>query len=410
MPGAPWSTVEEDALGSDNTNMSVASQALPTASSTEDAEVTGLPAGADTNAIQVAINPATFTSGTTTASVLTKLPNTSVDSELLGVPAVRDGRSGTVDVGPGGTFDLDRPALLDNDVLIAVIGKEDDFAVTPPAGWTEISTLIENAGQDMFAGAWYRVVSDASSEPSSYTFTNTDTGGTDDKTWWIASIDNVDTANPIEAANDWEYIENTNPDPATAAALTTTNPNSLVLAAWFVDNDSDVTPPSAPWNTELEDNSNNGHNLNISSQLLATAGSSGGADLDGVDSGDEVMAIQFALRSAGPDFSSIVDLDLYAQHVIVRHQNDGPLTIDDIAGYDTTDDSDLRFSAATGTPDTFTVLGSNGLYVWDDDTFAPNGVLTLTGEGDDNPIDGSLYIGPNATLTATNGETVSVGG
>ncbi|QQS39292.1 glycosyltransferase [Candidatus Woesebacteria bacterium] len=100
------------------------------------------------------------------------------------------------------------------------------------------------------------------------------------------------------------------------------------------------------------------------------------------------------------------NLDLYQNHVIVRHDNSGSLTIDDMNQFDggTTDcssgtgDSDVQFCAVSGTPDTLTVDDGQELYIWTGNSFAPGGTVTV----DDIKIVG--------TYTAAASESITVSG
>ena len=87
---------------------------------------------------------------------------------------------------PGGT--------VDGDLLIAVIGGEDDSdEITPPAGWTEIFHMVDGNGTFM-SGAWYRI---ASGEPASFTF-NSDRGN--DMNGGILRYSNAHPTTPINAS------------------------------------------------------------------------------------------------------------------------------------------------------------------------------------------------------------------
>jgi len=75
-------------------------------------------------------------------------------------------------------------------------------------------------------------------------------------------------------------------------------------------------------------------------------------------------------------YTDISDLDIYQNHIIVRDDNTGSgLTIADMALYDVAADPDIRFDAATNTPDTLTVYSPNELYIWPTSAgvFTPNG-------------------------------------
>ena len=57
-----------------------------------------------------------------------------------------------------------------NDLMVAVIAKDDDPAITPPAGWFELVSYGTTTGvQDLRTWIGYRI--GTASEPASYTWT-----------------------------------------------------------------------------------------------------------------------------------------------------------------------------------------------------------------------------------------------
>ncbi len=107
--------------------------------------------------------------------------------------------------------------------------------------------------------------------------------------------------------------------------------------------------------------------------------------------------------------ASISDLDLYQNSLIVRHEGVTPITITDLAGFDSTRDSDVFFAAATSTM-TLVTQPNTELYVWQGKTFAPGGNVTLQSGGSGSALDGRLYLATNATFTAVGTQSHSIGG
>jgi len=108
--------------------------------------------------------------------------------------------------------------------------------------------------------------------------------------------------------------------------------------------------------------------------------------------------------------TNLTNLNLYQNAVIVRHEGTSPIAIADLAGYDSTKNSSIQFTAATGSPDTLSVRPDNELYVWGGDTFAPGGNITLQSGGSGLTTDGRLYVAPGAAFTAAGTQAHSVGG
>jgi len=77
-----------------------------------------------------------------------------------------------------------------NDVMVALIGKIDQAAITPPAGWTLIGSQL--AGSNVIYEAYYRLAT--ASEPANYTWSWT---GSFKNIGWIGSYRNADPLAPI---------------------------------------------------------------------------------------------------------------------------------------------------------------------------------------------------------------------
>lgn len=108
--------------------------------------------------------------------------------------------------------------------------------------------------------------------------------------------------------------------------------------------------------------------------------------------------------------ANITDLDVYENRLIARHEDTSPLTITDIAAYDTNDDTDLPYTAATSATPSLVTEGNTALYVWAGDTFSPEGPVTLASQATTNVYDGSLYLGASSTFTASGTTAYDIGG
>ncbi len=105
--------------------------------------------------------------------------------------------------------------------------------------------------------------------------------------------------------------------------------------------------------------------------------------------------------------STIEDLAIYEHRVIVRHEYTEPLTLTQMAAYDSDQDSDIPYDAEVGA---LTVAPETGLFVWSDKTFAPGGNVTLASGGSGATYDGTLRLGTNAVFTSAGTETHTIGG
>ncbi|MEZ4200050.1 MAG: hypothetical protein R3B69_00370 [Candidatus Paceibacterota bacterium] len=108
----------------------------------------------------------------------------------------RDQAVGDGTVGAGADIAVTRPVVENSDTLVAIIGKEDTYDITPPSGWVKIDDYSSVTGSVMHSSIWYKVVTNAGSEPASYNFTSNDTS-VEEYAYWIGSFSGVDTSSPL---------------------------------------------------------------------------------------------------------------------------------------------------------------------------------------------------------------------
>jgi len=140
---------------------------------------------------------------------------------------------------PGGgdwTITVDKPTdVQDGDVLIGHVAQnEGGGTMTGPSGWTQI---YQYNGLNEDVGAWYKVITDAAGEPSSYTWTNPSQYELS-----LGAITNwrgVDNTNPINANGGQSGNSNT----PTAPSITTDTDNCQILAQNMATGETH-TPPS----------------------------------------------------------------------------------------------------------------------------------------------------------------------
>lgn len=107
--------------------------------------------------------------------------------------------------------------------------------------------------------------------------------------------------------------------------------------------------------------------------------------------------------------SNIGNFDIYWNRVIVRHESTDPITIADMAAWDSSDDGNIPFTAVDASPDTLTLPADRKLIVWDSKEFEPGGNVTLTNGGSET-YGGSLHLSNNAQWTGQGTENITVGG
>lgn len=107
---------------------------------------------------------------------------------------------------------------------------------------------------------------------------------------------------------------------------------------------------------------------------------------------------------------NITNHDIYANRIITKHQDVVPLSIADMAMYDSADDTDLRYTVATGTINTLTLLSNTELHIASSTSFNANGDITVRGNASSTSFDGSLHIDDNATFIGYATSTYTLGG
>lgn len=108
--------------------------------------------------------------------------------------------------------------------------------------------------------------------------------------------------------------------------------------------------------------------------------------------------------------SSIANMHLYENRVVVRHEDVNPITIVQMVQYDSDQDADIPFNATDAATDTLVLVPNTKLIVFTNKTFAPGGNITLTSGGSGTAWDGTLELFSGATLSGANGQSHSIGG
>ncbi|MBI2030961.1 hypothetical protein HYT05_05040, partial [Candidatus Kaiserbacteria bacterium] len=117
-----------------------------------------------------------------------------------------------------------------------------------------------------------------------------------------------------------------------------------------------------------------------------------------------------AVAVAADPVTSIANMNLYENRVIVRNEDTGPITIADMDIYDSGNDANIPFTVNIGSPNTLTLPPETELHVWSGKTFVPGGNITLQSGGSGSAADGRLHIDDGATFTAAGTESHSIGG
>jgi hypothetical protein len=154
--------------------------------------------------------------------------------------------SGVV-VGTTGVVVTHGLTLQDGDVLVAFIGSGftgmTGFACS---GWTDPTAYMEQAGgNDRALGMLYKVITNAGSEPSTYTFTRTGDSVSSTQAVFIQQWRGIDNATPIDATAVLASLVDTS-TPTPPAITTATDGAAIVtaniMAAGLSETFAGVTP------------------------------------------------------------------------------------------------------------------------------------------------------------------------
>jgi len=134
---------------------------------------------------------------------------------------------------------INKPSGIENgDVLFAFIVKNDDPIITGPAGWTQNTQQDTTAGDDLASGIWYKVVTDAASEPASYTWT----GDNEEWSGGIIALRGVNTTYVIDTAT----VQNAGQDSANPVCPSITTTTNCAMVFTCVGMTGTVSSSTAP--------------------------------------------------------------------------------------------------------------------------------------------------------------------
>ncbi len=114
---------------------------------------------------------------------------------------------------------------------------------------------------------------------------------------------------------------------------------------------------------------------------------------------DGDASLRAVLITKASSTGNIPNLPLYKDRVIIKNEGAGATstTIGDLALYDYDNDSDIPFTANSGT---LSINQNTELYIWPNSQFYASGTVTINGNAGSS-TDGSLYIGGTYTPSAT---------
>ncbi len=202
-------------------------------------------------------------------------------------------RSATTATQSGNSDSLSLPVsagVQSNDLLIAqvTVGRDTVGAtMTAPPGWQPIR--VDNAGNSITQGLFYRVSS--GSEPSSYTFSWTPTTGHANAEGVMADYAGVDPSSPINASSG--AASSTSSTSITAPGLTTTTFNATVVGFFGIETLTTISVPAGEtqrWTAQGGGSGNGSIYMTVSGgdQVQGVAGATGSLVATAQDAGYSV--------------------------------------------------------------------------------------------------------------------------
>jgi hypothetical protein len=238
--------------------------------------------------------------------------------------------------GSGTTVGFSKPTgTTVGDLLIAHIGADNDYNITPPAGWTKTRDDYKNSSPYQESWVLYHIA--GASEPGTYNITF---GGSQGFTAVLLRITGVDTRSPLDTVTGIQAASSTS---LTAPGLTTVANNVLLLAFFTVRAQVTVTPPAGM--TELYDfQAGTTVTAEVAQQTISTAGATGNRTATASSAGLYIAQL-LAVRPSAPHAAPMLANFPQWQH----NSSGGAVTITQPTGITTGDLLVLGFAWAGGT-------------------------------------------------------------
>lgn len=165
--------------------------------------------------------------------------------------------------------------LQDDDILYVAIGRDYSKQAFTCSGWTLLDEAETTGGRDFGSYILRKVISDASSEPASYTFVTIDTGSRDMAAVMLI-VRGGDTSTPEDATT--TSSDGTNDDTPDSPTIITNTDGALVLPICLLVHNTSITIVT-PTSFTLADSENYeggvSVNVGIAYATQASAGASG---------------------------------------------------------------------------------------------------------------------------------------
>jgi len=193
------------------------------------------------------------------------------------------------------SFTVTKPTGLEvGNLLFALIAKDDDVDMNPPAGWSDGFQIL---AYDNSIFSFYKVADATDVAASNFTFT----GDSEQYVGKLYRISGIDTSTPIDAV-DTTGANNVSTSPQ-APDLETLTDDALVFAmAGMDDDDTPFSIDTAGWTEDHNAVSNTGNGtcgIVIGRKIMSTAGQTGAVDFT-INASESWAASQIAIKPKPP--------------------------------------------------------------------------------------------------------------
>lgn len=201
------------------------------------------------------------------------------------------------------THEVTPPAgMADNDVLVVFVSKDDNPSTDcTPDGLILIDSDSWSGGGQMNASLWYKVISDAGSEPSTYTCNHDSEQGNTIATI-LRGVDNttpLDVANSIYAGNN-----DSTPEHPTVTTVTDCAWVYLALGMGTVINSPVTHPGGSTERIDYDSIANSSGEIAQADFVQTSLGATGAQEWTSLDVGVESVLILQAFRPVTADCSA----------------------------------------------------------------------------------------------------------
>lgn len=281
---------------------------------------------------------------------------------------------------------------------------------TPPSGWTVASNGGQTFSQQYLRGssAYTTGGGSATQQPNDTTVTSSAPIGSVNRNTTSAQVQSSSTTHTHDVSVTFDVTSNAPPYRDVIIAKKDAAGSVTVSGRIFTDEGTTGLDCSTPRTVSLRVNGAGSYSTSCSNTPSNGSYSIGSVP---ISAGDIVTvyidgAAEKGVTVTRATNSGITGFDIYQSHVIVRHEDVGPISNADLSLFDSVGDSDIPFTISSGN---LSVAAGSELHVWTGMEFTPGGSVTTASNNTATGFGGDVHVATGATLTLGS-NALSVGG